>query len=126
VYRSIISAHKPKILNIPLGDMDASSNLSEAIEKSIPNWKVTGDWFDVCKCSVPCPCTFAQAPSYGDCDGVLAYHIKNGIYGNTTLDGLNVLAQVISRVISGLARPKQPYPYSLMKKPMKSSEKLYI
>jgi hypothetical protein len=56
VYRSIISAHKPKILNILLGDMDASSNISEATEKSIPNWKVTGDWFDVCKCSVPCPC----------------------------------------------------------------------
>ena len=72
--------------------MDASSNISEATEKSVPNWKVTGDWFDVCKCSVPCPCTFAQAPSYGDCDGVLAYHIKNGIYGNTTFDGLNVLA----------------------------------
>jgi hypothetical protein len=38
-----------------------------------------------------CPCTFAQAPSYGDCDGVLAYHIKNGHYGDTSLDGLNVL-----------------------------------
>ena len=41
---------------------------------------------------MPCPCTFAQAPTYGDCDGVLAYHIKNGHYGNnTSLDGLNVL-----------------------------------
>jgi hypothetical protein len=31
-------------------------------------------------------------PTYGDCDAVLAYHIKNGIYGQTTLDGLNILA----------------------------------
>ena len=69
----------------------ASSNISEVTEKSIPNWKITGDWFDVCKCNVPCPCTFAQTPTYGDCDGVLAYHIKNGIYGQTLLDGLNVL-----------------------------------
>ncbi len=38
----------------------------------IPEWHVAGDWFDVCKCSIPCPCTFAQAPSSGDCDGVLA------------------------------------------------------
>jgi hypothetical protein len=53
--------------------MAASSNLSEATEKSIPNWKIMGDWFDVCKCNVPCPCTFAQTPTYGDCDGVLAY-----------------------------------------------------
>lgn len=33
-----------------------------------------------------------QTPTYGDCDGVLAYHIKKGIYGQTQLDGLNVLA----------------------------------
>lgn len=54
-------------------------------------WKAAGDWFDVCKCNIPCPCTFAQAPSYGDCEGVLAYHIKKGNYGDTPLDGLNVL-----------------------------------
>jgi hypothetical protein len=58
----------------------------------IPQWKVSGDWFDVCKCNIPCPCTFAQAPSYGDCEGVLAYHIISGNYGDeTSLDGLNVL-----------------------------------
>jgi hypothetical protein len=58
---------------------------------NIPEWKVSGDWFDVCKCNVPCPCEFAQAPTYGDCDAVLAYHIKKGHYGQTPLDGLNVL-----------------------------------
>lgn len=57
----------------------------------IPKWKVSGDWFDVCKCNIPCPCTFAQAPSYGDCEGVLAYHINSGRYGETRLDGLNTL-----------------------------------
>ena len=62
------------------------------IQDKIPNWRVTGDWFDVCKCSIPCPCEFAQAPTYGDCDGILAYNIKKGSYGETSLDGLNVLA----------------------------------
>ncbi|HTH21937.1 MAG TPA: DUF1326 domain-containing protein [Nitrososphaeraceae archaeon] len=57
----------------------------------IPNWKLSGDWFDVCKCNIPCPCTFAQTPSYGDCDGVMVYHIRKGLYGETPLDGLNVL-----------------------------------
>lgn len=57
----------------------------------IPSWKASGDWFDVCKCNIPCPCIFAQAPSYGDCEGVLAYHIKKGHYGETSLDGLNAL-----------------------------------
>ncbi len=59
---------------------------------SVPKWKASGDFFDVCSCNIPCPCTFAQAPTYGDCEGVLAYHIKNGYYGETSLDGLNVLA----------------------------------
>jgi hypothetical protein len=59
---------------------------------TIPDWKVSGDWFDVCKCNIPCPCEFAQAPTYGDCDGVMAYHIRNGHYGETSLDDLNVLA----------------------------------
>jgi hypothetical protein len=57
----------------------------------IPSWNLTGDWFDVCKCNIPCPCLFAQTPSYGDCEGVMAYHIKHGLYGEISLDGLNVL-----------------------------------
>ena len=56
-----------------------------------PDWHVAGDWFDVCKCNIPCPCTFAQPPTTGDCDGVLAYHIRQGRYGDVTLDGLNLL-----------------------------------
>lgn len=61
---------------------------------NIPDWKVSGDFFDVCRCNMPCPCAFAQTPSYGDCDGVLAYHIKNGHYGEASLDGLNVLGLI--------------------------------
>ena len=44
------------------------------MSNNIPDWKVFGDWFDVCKCSIPCPCEFAQTPSYGDCDAV-TWHI---------------------------------------------------
>jgi hypothetical protein len=59
---------------------------------NVPKWSASGDWFDVCKCSIPCPCEFAQTPTYGDCEGVMAYHIRNGRYGETSLDGLSVLA----------------------------------
>jgi len=58
---------------------------------NVPQWKVSGDWFDVCNCSIPCPCTFAQAPTSGECEGVLAYHINHGNYGQSSLDGLNVI-----------------------------------
>jgi hypothetical protein len=57
---------------------------------NIPDRKVFGDCFDVCKCSIPCPCESAQTPSYGDCDRVLAYHVRSGYYGQIPLDGLNV------------------------------------
>lgn len=57
----------------------------------IPKWSLSGDWFDVCNCNIPCPCTFAQTPSYDNCEGVMVYHIKKGQYGETSLDGLNVL-----------------------------------
>lgn len=58
---------------------------------AVPHWHVAGDWFDVCKCAIPCPCTYAQPPTYGDCDGVLAWHVREGRYGDVPLDGLNVV-----------------------------------
>ena len=54
-------------------------------------WHLKGDWFDVCRCRVPCPCTFAQAPDDGECNGILAWHITEGKYGDVQLDGLNVV-----------------------------------
>lgn len=57
----------------------------------VPAWHVAGDWFDVCKCNIPCPCSFARPPTFGDCDGVLVWHIREGNYGEERLDDLNVL-----------------------------------
>ena len=58
----------------------------------VPRWHVTGDWFDTCNCNVPCPCTFAQPPTTGHCEGILAWHIRTGHFGDVRLDGLNVMA----------------------------------
>lgn len=55
-------------------------------------WRLVGDFVDFCKCSVPCPCTFGQPPTEGDCDGVIAYRIREGTYGDVDLSGLNVVA----------------------------------
>jgi Protein of unknown function (DUF1326) len=57
----------------------------------VPQWRLSGDWFDVCNCTIPCPCYFAQAPAFGDCEGTLVWHIGEGRYGQVVLDGLNVL-----------------------------------
>ena len=56
-----------------------------------PSWHLAGDWFDLCRCRVPCGCTFAQAPDEGECDGLLAWHIREGNYGDVALDGLNIV-----------------------------------
>lgn len=53
-------------------------------------WNLRGQWFDACKCPIPCPCSFAQPPTYGDCEGILLWHIDEGSYGDTSLDGLNM------------------------------------
>ncbi|HEX2238900.1 MAG TPA: DUF1326 domain-containing protein [Gammaproteobacteria bacterium] len=55
----------------------------------IPDWWMKGDWFDVCSCNLPCPCAFAQAPTNNHCEGVMAYHVREGAYGDIRLDGLN-------------------------------------
>lgn len=71
----------------------SSTTTSNTTGKNIPKWMVSGDWFDVCKCNIPCPCEFTQTPTYEDCDGVLEYHIIKGNYGDISLDDLNVLAR---------------------------------
>jgi hypothetical protein len=59
---------------------------------TVPKWRLAGDWFDVCSCDIPCPCEFAQAPTNNACQGVLAWHVRQGHYGDVRLDGLNLLA----------------------------------
>jgi hypothetical protein len=59
---------------------------------AVPEWSLEGDWFDVCSCNIGCPCEFAQAPTNNHCEGVLAYHIRKGSFGEAKLDGLNVIA----------------------------------
>jgi hypothetical protein len=49
---------------------------------NVPRWYAKGDWFDVCKCNIPCPCEFAQAPTFGDCEAM-----AEALTGPTTLPG---------------------------------------
>ncbi len=41
-----------------------------------------------CNCDWGCPCNFDVAPSYGHCEGIYAYSVGDGNYGETRLDGL--------------------------------------
>ena len=57
----------------------------------IPQWHVAGDWFDVCSCDIPCPCIFGQPPTNNVCQGVLAYRIREGHFGDVTLADLKLV-----------------------------------
>jgi hypothetical protein len=57
----------------------------------IPKWWLKGDWFDVCSCDIACPCEFAQAPTNDHCEGVLAWHVREGAFGDCALEDLNIV-----------------------------------
>ncbi|HEX7271718.1 MAG TPA: DUF1326 domain-containing protein [Casimicrobiaceae bacterium] len=59
---------------------------------NVPQWQAEGEWFDVCNCDIPCPCEFARAPTYDECEGTLVWHLRKANYGDVKLDGLNVVA----------------------------------
>ena len=56
------------------------------------DWHLRGEWFDVCSCKLPCPCSFAQEPTHGDCLFTLVWQVHEGHYGTTDLSGLGVVA----------------------------------
>ena len=99
---------KPELKDVLILNSSLGIAMYMATTNNVPNWKISGGWFDVCKCSIPCPCEFAQTPTYGDHEGGLAWHIQKGQYGETTsLDGLNVLGLgKLLRVIFGQAIQK--------------------
>jgi hypothetical protein len=57
-------------------------------------WNISGEYFEACNCDLICAC-LVQAPTPRDrCDAALAFHITNGTYGQTNLDGLNAVLVV--------------------------------
>jgi hypothetical protein len=59
-------------------------------------WQFTGEYFENCNCDVVCPCLISpkpfmtSAPTQGVCEVGLGFHINQGRFGDTALDGLNV------------------------------------
>lgn len=53
------------------------------------SWTMKGAIFGSCNCDWGCPCNFDVAPSYGHCDGVYMFTVREGRYGDVPLDGLH-------------------------------------
>jgi len=55
------------------------------------SYKVEGDYFESCTCTVSCPCIFLAPATEEACDVLFAWHIKGGEMDGVNLDDLNVV-----------------------------------
>jgi hypothetical protein len=54
-------------------------------------WSIKGPHFLNCNCDYGCPCQFNALPKDGYCQGLIAFHIEEGYYGDVRLDGLRAV-----------------------------------
>ena len=59
------------------------------------SWHIAGEEMANCNCVWACPCQFDANPSEGNCHALVAFQIKKGEFGDTTMDGVR-FALVVS------------------------------
>src|SRR5258706_15391142 len=50
-------------------------------------WSFEADYLQACNCDYGCPCEFSAPPTLGFCEGVGAWKISRGQFGEVSLDG---------------------------------------
>ena len=63
----------------------------EQTEERIPRWELKVDYVESCNCNFGCPCNFSGYPTDGHCEALVGYHVRQGHFGRTRLDGLDVI-----------------------------------
>ena len=53
------------------------------------NWNIKGTYVEACDCEAVCPCIFWSPPTNGTCTVMVGWHIDQGSFDGTMLDGLN-------------------------------------
>jgi hypothetical protein len=53
-------------------------------------WILEADFIQACNCDYGCPCEFSAPPTMGFCEGMGAWRINKGQFGDVKLDGLGV------------------------------------
>jgi len=59
------------------------------------DWTIQGDYVEACNCDVACQCIWLEPPDSNVCTASLAWHVRDGTYGDVDLSGLSV-AMLIS------------------------------
>ncbi len=53
------------------------------------SWTMNGAIYGACNCDWGCPCNFDVAPTYGHCEGVYMFAVREGGYADVPLNGLH-------------------------------------
>jgi len=53
------------------------------------SWHLSGKVLVACNCDWGCPCNFNAPPTTGKCEGGWTWHVDEGTFDETRLDGLN-------------------------------------
>jgi hypothetical protein len=59
------------------------------------DWRLVGEEFTTCNCDWGCPCQFDRDPTHGNCRALLAYRVREGQFGDVSLDGVT-FAEAVS------------------------------
>lgn len=51
------------------------------------SWRFKAEYLKNCNCAPGCPCDFWAAPTHYKCEGMMAFRILEGNFGDTQLDG---------------------------------------
>jgi len=54
-------------------------------------YRITADQIECCNCPPGCNCQFAGTPNHGFCEFLLGLHIRQGKFGEVSLDGVNLV-----------------------------------
>ena len=58
---------------------------------STPQWSIECDYMESCNCDFGCACNFSGLPNFGNCEALVGYHIRNGHFGDVSLDNLDFI-----------------------------------
>jgi hypothetical protein len=64
------------------------------MESTAVAWSLAGTVVIACNCDYGCPCNFNALPTQGKCEGGWTWHVEEGRYGETPLDGLTFTVMV--------------------------------
>jgi len=53
-------------------------------------WSLEADYLQACNCDYGCPCEFSAPPTRGSCEGMSAWRVTRGNFGDVKLDGLGI------------------------------------